>query len=145
MGLTDGYVLHEGPPTLDDYLRLRRATGLRPKTPEQGERVLRGSWSFRHVTAADGETVAMGRVVGDGGWYFVVADMATVPRHQRRGLGRAVLDELLADIRARAPGDPYVSLTTEPAARTLYERAGFTVLTSDQAGMQLVLTATGTG
>jgi ribosomal protein S18 acetylase RimI-like enzyme len=141
MDLPPGYVLHVGPPTLDDYLRLRRDTGLRPKTPEQGAAVLAGSWSFCHVTAPGGDTVAMGRVLGDGGWYFVVADMATLPSHQRRGLGRAVLGQLLGDIRARAPGDPYVTLTADPAGRRLYERAGFTVFTSDQTGMQLVLDA----
>lgn len=139
MALPAGYALHVGPPSLDDYLRLRRESGLRPKSPEQGAHALQGSWSSCHVTAPDAHTVAMGRVVGDGGWYFVVADMATAPDHQRRGLGRAVLDHLLADIRARAPGDPYVTLTADAAGRRLYEQAGFTAFTADQTGMQLVL------
>jgi len=33
----------------------------------------------------------MGRVIGDGGWYFHIVDMAVLPEHQRRGLGDAVL------------------------------------------------------
>lgn len=139
MEVPTGYTLRVSPPALADYLRLRRDAGLRAKTPEQGRRALAGSWSFCHVTAPDDETVAMGRVLGDGGWYFVVADMATAPGHRRRGLGRTVLDHLLGDIRARAPDDAYVSLTADAAARTLYERAGFTVFTPDQTGMQLVL------
>jgi hypothetical protein len=28
----------------------------------------------------------MGRVIGDGGWYFHVVDMAVLPEHQRRDL-----------------------------------------------------------
>lgn len=141
MTLPPGYVLHASPPTADDYLRLRRETGLRAKTAAQAAAVLAGSWSVCHVTAPDGTTVAMGRVVGDGGWYFVVADMATSPAHQRRGLGRAVLDHLLADVAERAPDDAYVCLTTEAAGRALYEAAGFTPLTADQTGLQLVLPA----
>lgn len=144
MTLAPGYALHDTPPAADDYLRLRRETGLRPRTAAQAAAVLVGSWSACHVTAPDGTVVAMGRVVGDGGWYFVVADMATSPDHQRRGLGRAVLDHLLADVARRAPDDAYVSLTTEPAGRALYERAGFTPLTSEQTGLQLVLTARAT-
>ena len=139
MVLPDDYVLHAGPPSLEDYVRPRRESGLRPKSPEQAEHALRGSWSSCHVTAPNGETVAMGRVIGDGGWYFVIADMATAPRHQRRGLGRAVLDHLLAEIEGRAPGEPYVTLTAAAAGRRLYEQAGFTAFTPDQTGMQLVL------
>jgi GNAT superfamily N-acetyltransferase len=135
-----GYGLRPGPPALDDYLRLRVVTGLRAKTAAEGRAALRGSWSCCHVVTADGETVALGRVIGDGGWYFVIADMATEPMHQRRGLGGVVLQHLLADIRRRAPDDPYVTLTADDAGRRLYEQAGFTPFTADQTGMQLVLT-----
>ena len=31
--------------------------------------------------------VGMGRLLGAGGWYFHVLDMAVLPDHQRRGLG----------------------------------------------------------
>ncbi|ADG74091.1 GCN5-related N-acetyltransferase [Cellulomonas flavigena DSM 20109] len=144
MTLPPGYTLHATPPAPDDYLRLRRDAGLRPKTVAQAAAALAGSWSACHVTAPDGTTVAMGRVVGDGGWYFVVADMATSPAHQRRGLGTAVLDHLLADVAHRAPDDAYVSLTTESAGRALYEGAGFTTLRPDRTGMQLVLPARAT-
>ncbi|WP_370260313.1 hypothetical protein [Cryobacterium sp. TMT3-29-2] len=33
----------------------------------------------------------MGRIIGDGGWYFHIADMATLPEFQGRGLGRRSL------------------------------------------------------
>ena len=46
--------------------------------------------------------VAMGRLIGDGGWYFHVVDMAVLPEHQRRGLGSAVRDYLLAQVRERS-------------------------------------------
>ena len=96
----DPYVLVPAAPPLDDYLRLRRESGLTPKTPEQGAGALTGSWSWCHARTAQGRVVAMGRVVGDGGWYFLVADMATDPAHQGRGLGRRVLtrDDVMAGV-----------------------------------------------
>ncbi len=69
-----------------------------------------------HVVDAEGVPVAMGRVIGDGGWYFHVADIATDPGHQRRGLGRAVVEWLVADIRSRAPEGAYVTLVGTPRA-----------------------------
>ncbi|WP_424937354.1 MULTISPECIES: GNAT family N-acetyltransferase [Bacteria] len=135
----DGYTLVAGPPALADYLRLRCDSGLSPKTEEQGAAAIAGTWRFRHVRDARGETVAMGRVVGDGGWYFFVADMATLPAHQGRGLGARVLDALLDEIRENAPAGAYVTLTADPPGRRLYESRGFRDVAPGQTGMSLLL------
>lgn len=120
------YELIDEPPALADYLELRRASGLSPKAEEQGRAALANSWFFCHMRhIGSGETVAMGRIIGDGGWYFHIADMATLPEHQRRGLGRIVFDRLLAEIDRCAPADPYVTLIGDPPGRKLYESAGF--------------------
>jgi GNAT superfamily N-acetyltransferase len=77
------------------------------------------------VVEATGEPVAMGRVIGDGGWYFHVVDMAVLPDHQRQGPGDRILTTLLAEIRERAPSGAYVSLMADPPGRRLYSRHGF--------------------
>lgn len=104
-----GYTLLEGPPSVVDYLALRRDTGMHPKTREQAEAGIAGAWAAVHVRhLRSGATVGMGRVIGDGGWYFHVIDMAVLPEHQRQGLGSAVLEHLLDTIRASAPPGAYV-------------------------------------
>ena len=137
--LSSSYMMLSTAPALDDYLRLRRDSGLSPKTPEQGIGALTGSWSFRHVVSAEGETVAMGRIVGDGGWYFLIADMATLPAHQGNGLGSALLDSLLEEIRRRAPSGAYITLTADPPGRRLYESRGFVDVAPGRTGMHLVM------
>jgi GNAT superfamily N-acetyltransferase len=137
--LSPSYTMLSTAPTLDDYLRLRHESGLSPKTPEQATGALGGSWTFRHVVSADGETVAMGRVVGDGGWYFLIADMATLPAHQGNGLGSAVLDSALDEIRTRAPKGAYITLTADPPGRRLYESRGFVDVAPGRTGMHLIL------
>lgn len=125
------------PPALDDYLDLRRDAGLSQKTRQQGAGALAGSWFFCHVRdQASGRAVAMGRVIGDGGWCFHIADMATAPEFQGRGLGRLVLDTLLAHIRETAPENPYITLIADPPGRRLYEQTGFTEITPSR-GMEL--------
>lgn len=121
-----GYELIDEPPAIADYLELRRASGLSPKVEAQAQGALENSWFFCHVRHVEsGETVAMGRIIGDGGWYFHIADMATLPAHQRRGLGRTVLDRLMTEIARRSPENPYVTLMADPPGRRLYESAGF--------------------
>jgi ribosomal protein S18 acetylase RimI-like enzyme len=125
--VTPGYRLVLSAPPVADYLRLRSESGLSPKTEEQARAALPGSWFACHVVAeSGGEVVGMGRLLGDGGWYFHVVDMAVLPSHQRRGLGDAVLAALLDRIRSAAPAGAYVNLLADPPGRHLYERHGFT-------------------
>jgi hypothetical protein len=66
-----------------DYLALRLRSGLSRKTHEQAVAGLPGSWTACHVVhVATGATVGMGRVLGDGGWYFHIVNMAVLPEHQ---------------------------------------------------------------
>ena len=99
--LPQRYRLVDGPPAVEEYLELRRGSGLTPKRRDQAAAALAGSWAAVHVVCeAGGPTVGMGRVIGDGGWYFHVVDMAVLPEHQRRGLGDAILTAPLDRIRA---------------------------------------------
>lgn len=139
--LPPGYTFYAGSlPSVPEYRHLRAASGLTPMTEAQSRAVPNGTWYSCHVTfGADadtsnppstchavGDAVAMGRIIGDGGWYFIIADMAVLPNHQRKGLGDAIIKHLLAYIRANAPeGDPYVSLTADPPGMKLYTRNGF--------------------
>lgn len=140
--LASGYRMLLEPPTVDEYRRLRAVSGLSPKTAGQAEGAIAGTWTWRTVRLAGaggaGPAVAMGRVVGDGGWYFLVADMATLPEHQGRGLGKAVLRSLLAEIRERAEPGAYVTLTADPPGRRLYEAHGFEDVAPARTGMSLL-------
>lgn len=138
MTLDDTLVLVEGPPTLDDYLRLRAESGLTPKSVEQGRAAINGAWAAVHVVdTTSGETVGMGRTLGDGGWYFHIIDMAVLPRYQRRGIGAAVLRWLIATIEERAPSGAYVTLMADEAGRALYRAHGFVETGPRTVGMAL--------
>ena len=134
------YSLIMTPPPLDDYLHLRAAAGLSPKTGQQAAAALSGAWATCHVVHKEtGAVAGMGRLLGDGGWYFHVVDMAVLPEHQRRGLGDAILAALLDRIRAAAPPGAYVNLLADPPGRRLYERHGFTETAPHSVGMALRL------
>jgi GNAT superfamily N-acetyltransferase len=136
--MDERYHLIEGAPSVEDYLRLRADSGLTPKRAEQAELALAGTWfAVRVEDTTDGSTVAMGRVVGDGGWYFQVADMATLPDHQGRGIGGAVLACLVDAIRTKAPAEPYITLMADVPGRPLYAKHGFVDTLPHSLGMVL--------
>jgi GNAT superfamily N-acetyltransferase len=130
--------LISGPPDLVEYLRLRVESGLSPKTREQGEIALRGGWAAFHVLhQPTSQTVGMGRVIGDGGWYFHIIDMAVLPTFQRRGIGAAVLTALVDAIRDRAPAGAFITLLADGPGRPLYLRHGFVETGPATVGMVL--------
>jgi GNAT superfamily N-acetyltransferase len=138
--LPDGYRLISTAPAVIDHLMLRERAGLSPMGRRQAEAGLRGSWTACHVVhEPSGETVAMGRIIGDGGCFFQVVDMAVLPQHQRRGLGDAVLAYLLDRIRVEAPPGAYVSLLADRPGRRLYAKHGFRETAPSSIGMALRL------
>ena len=138
--LPAGYRLVDGPPLVDDYLLLRHRAGLSPRREDQADAALGGSWAAVHVVhEVDGRAVGMGRLLGDGGWYFHVVDMAVLPEHQRRGLGDAILTALLERIRSEAPAAAYVNLIADAPGRRLYARHGFAATAPDSIGMARIL------
>ena len=133
--LPEGYQLEAGLPDVETYRHLREVSGLSTRTQAQAEPVAAGSWTACHVLDSGGTPVAMGRVIGDGGWYFHIADIATHPEHQRRGLGAAVVLHLLEAIRTLAPDEPYITLLADAPGRSLYERLGFRESAPHSVGM----------
>ncbi len=131
-----------GAPSAEDYVHLRSAAGLTPRRLDQAGPALAGSWKAVHILhSSSGKTVAMGRVIGDGGWCFHVVDMAVLPEHQRRGLGDRVLTALMDGIRMDAPSGAWVNLLADPPGRRLYERHGFRETAPHSVGMAETLTA----
>lgn len=137
-GLHETYVLVENAtPPIEEYRNLRAVAGLSPRTVQQAERALRGSWySVIAKPKRSGAVVGMGRIVGDGGWYFHIVDMAVHPDHQRKGLGDAIMARLMGRILDEAPQGPYVNLVADEAGRLLYKKWGFVETAPRSVGME---------
>ena len=86
---------------------------------------LAGSSCGTVVLDEDGTVVAMGRVVGDGAFFFYIQDVAVHPQHRRRDLGRIVVQRLRAQVTALAGGTAFLGLFSTPEAEPLYQATGF--------------------
>ena len=124
MSETDAIELVERFPDVADYCRLRDATGLSPKSEAAALRGLANT-TYGVSLLRDGDVVGMGRIVGDGGCFHFVVDIAVVPALQGRGLGKRIMDALDGWLRANGETTAHVSLFADGDAKHLYARYGF--------------------
>lgn len=132
------YLLIVGTPDIKTYRRLRSISGLSEKTIEAAARGLPNT-IFAVTLVRYGETVGMGRIIGDGGCFYQITDIAVDPAHQGKGLGKKIMQALVDHLRATAPETAYVSLIADGPARHLYEKFGFEPTAPASIGMALQL------
>ena len=132
------YRLTLAPPSAEAFVTLRAVAGMGERSLTAARAGLPGSlWA---VTIHSGDAlVAMGRVVGDGGLNYEIVDIAVHPDHQRRGLGRRVMEALMTPLRAEAPATAYVSLIADGGSPALYAEFGFEPTAPVSIGMALKL------
>lgn len=134
---TDGEpVLQLKFPAVEEYLALRVDAGLSAMSAEGAAVGLRASWCSVCVRA-DGELIGMGRVVGDGGLFLFVVDVAVAPAWQRRGLGRRIMTALMEQVSARAHSRTMVGLIADGNAFRMYAQFGFKFVAPAAHGMML--------
>lgn len=133
-----GYELVAGTPGLEDFLRLRKVSGLSEKTREAAALGLPNTW-FAVTIRHQGRIIGMGRVIGDGGTAFQITDMAVEPEHQGKGLGKRIMAALVEHIHANAPTTAYISLIADGDAQHLYAKFGFKPVMPASIGMALWL------
>ena len=134
------YSLVYATPSVETYRHLRTAVGLGAKTVEAATRGLPNSLFAVQVLCA-GEPVGMGRVIGDGGAFYQVVDIAVLPAHQGRGLGKMIMAAISDYIAREVPESGYVSLIADGEAYRLYQQFGFALTAPASQGMALKKTA----
>jgi ribosomal protein S18 acetylase RimI-like enzyme len=134
----NSYSLVKDTPLPDEYIGLRVAAGLSPKTIEAAERGLPNSLFAVCIRSGDA-LVGMGRIVGDGRCNFEIVDMAVHPDFQRQGLGKRIMESLMTYLRETAPKTAYVSLIADDGAPALYRQFGFEFTAPASVGMAITL------
>lgn len=131
------YQLKEEVPCVADYIQIRLAAGLSRKSVEAATIGLKHGL-FSVIVYADATPVGIGRVIGDGGCFFEIVDIAVLPAHQKQGLGHLIMQRLMRYINETALPTAYVSLMADHGTPAFYQRYGFEAsLPPTKAGMSL--------
>ncbi|WP_175965594.1 GNAT family N-acetyltransferase [Burkholderia sp. BCC0322] len=131
------YVVRQEVPSVSAYIDIRLAAGLSIKSERAATIGLRNGL-FSVVAYCDGVPVGIGRVIGDGGCFFEIVDIAVLPAHQKKGVGDQMMRALMGYIHEHAPPTAYVSLMADHGTPKFYARYGFQPsLLPEKAGMFL--------
>ena len=133
------YTWQEGLPDAQSFFRLYASTGWNARRNLSAEQLAQAlTASYYTLGVYDGaELVAFGRLVSDGIYQCFVCDLIVLPPYQGTGLGRAVMQRLVAH--AQAHGIGWIQLTCAKGKRGFYEKLGFAARPDDAPGMELWL------
>jgi GNAT superfamily N-acetyltransferase len=96
------YQIRNEVPSIENYIRIRLAAGLSRKSQEAAAIGLKNG--LFSVIAYHGETpIGIGRIIGDGGCFFEIVDIAVIPEHQKKGVGDLIMRSLMDYIHQNAP------------------------------------------
>ncbi|MGI2058409.1 GNAT family N-acetyltransferase [Shewanella baltica] len=129
------YQVLEDVASANDFIRLRQISGLSPRPLEGAIKALPRSLYGVQIKLAD-QTVGMGRVVGDGALNFEIVDIAVDPEHQGKGLGRLIMQHIMAYLDREAFEGAYITLMAD--VPELYEKFGFKFSSPASEGMYIV-------
>lgn len=124
----------DSPPSVEDYLRLRKEGGLSAFSPEAAKIGLKGTL-FGVTLNYEDQAIGMGRIVGDGGCFVQIVDIAVDPRFRGKGLGKLVMSSLMNWAKEELPETAFLSLLADVPANKLYEQFGFTETAPASLGM----------
>jgi ribosomal protein S18 acetylase RimI-like enzyme len=129
----DDYTWHTDTSAVDwdELSELYRVAPLGNKPPVTLKTVFGNSMFVRFAYAGD-VLVAAGRALADGLDCAYIADLAVHPDHQGRGLGKALINELLA----AAKGHKKIILYARPSTEGFYVGLGFLPMATAMAIFQ---------
>jgi GNAT superfamily N-acetyltransferase len=121
-------------PTVEEYMDVCISSGLILPHRDVIQHGL--ECSTYAVCAVDGSAViGFARIVGDGAIFFEIVDVGVRVEWQRRGIGSALIQNVLTWLKNNAHPSSFVSLTPNKGARPFYERLGFVSRDSEEIGM----------
>lgn len=111
-----------------------RAAGIF-QTPAEMEERVRSHWDEARVIEVGGEPVGLWKLWRQPEVWWIL-QVQLMPDHQGRGIGAALIRDLMAEARAAGVACQLKVLKSNPAQR-LYERLGFVIVGEDEHGWEM--------
>ncbi|MDY3828418.1 MAG: GNAT family N-acetyltransferase [Clostridium sp.] len=112
--------------TVEEYQTFRKSTNWKIFKDKQAKAGLEHS-TYIVCIRLEGKAIAMARFLWDCGYIAYIADVIVLPEFQGKGLGRMLMENILAYIDQTIPKDYdlMISLVAAKGKNTFYEKFGF--------------------
>lgn len=112
--------------SIENYNKLRASVDFITVQPKRAEVALSNSL-FTIIAMDEATPVGMARVVGDGGYVYFICDVIVSPAYQSKGLGRRLIEQVLAWLESQVEEDEtiMVNLMSAMNKEPFYEKLGF--------------------
>lgn len=124
--------------SLEDYKMLRHLAAWDMPPDNAIESALAHS-EFLVAVYHEEEIVGMGRIVGDHGFIYFIADIIVHPHFQGEKVGTAIMKEIMAYLNNSAPRHAYVTLMSAHGKEGFYEKFGFFKRPDSQYGHGMMI------
>ncbi|MCL2856504.1 MAG: GNAT family N-acetyltransferase [Oscillospiraceae bacterium] len=132
------YTIEEKIPTAQQWMALRQSVGWATFPLEAAQRSLEQT-PFCVCAFAGEQLVGMGRVLGDQVITFYVGNVMVTPEYQGSGVGRQIMERIMAYLRRNAVPGAIASLLAMPGIEDFYEQYGFERRPDERTGSGMSL------
>ena len=120
-------------PTAEQWMALRRSVGWATFAAEAARKSLEAT-PFCVCAFDGGELIGMGRVLGDGIISFYIGNVMVLPARQNEGVGRMIMEEIMAYLEENAAEGAIASLLSIKGKEEFYKPFGFEPRPDDTHG-----------
>jgi hypothetical protein len=128
------YLLKENILDTQTVIQLRSSVGWDSLSEPTLTKALANSIFFASIWY-QGQSVAMGRIVGDGHQYFYLQDMIVHPAHQKLGLCQRITEHLVSQVKNIAEPGAFFGLMAAANVAGVYQKYGFVERPDNMPGM----------
>lgn len=112
-------------PSMEEFKEMRTSVGWLALPPDEAIKISLRNTEFSVAAYVNGKLAGMGRIVGDKGFIYFIADIIVKPEFQGRGIGAGVMKKIMAYLEENAPGNAYITLMAAKGKEAFYEKFGW--------------------
>jgi GNAT superfamily N-acetyltransferase len=110
--------------------------GWNDKEPERMASIFKNRWK-NFVAFSKGQPVGYVGLISDHNVYALIVDMMVDPTHQKKGIGRELMKEIISE--CKSEDIKVIKLISSEKGKRLYESSGFDICPEESPGMILKL------
>ena len=123
---------------LQSFKELRNSVGW-PLPPDQSIEISLRNTEFCIAAYVDSVLVGMGRIVGDKGFVYFIADIIVKPEYQGKKIGAKIMDSIMLYLEENAPKNSYITLMAAKGKEGFYEKFGFFKRPTEKFGCGMMI------